>query len=154
MLLCRTYCEENSPKKSGALPKDHGEQQQEQSPAPNLCTQTRAQAENPGHSPKGTMHVVALPSAGAIWNNIKDNARPKVEDPEKEDSSLLNRASPGCEGSKPRGSWGFSNAYEREQKRPCQPTCSASAQRPSLTFSSGVGENIFSSWGCLEKSKG
>lgn len=24
----------------------------------------------------------------------------------------------------------------------------------SLTFSSGVGENIFSSWGCLEKSKG
>lgn len=67
MLLGHTYCgKKNSPKKPGALPKDPGEQQQGLSPAPNLCTQAGTQAENPVPSPKGTMHVVALPPAGTI----------------------------------------------------------------------------------------
>lgn len=49
----------------------------------------------------------------------------------------------------------------RTGKMPGQPRGHLTAASPAhtadpapLTFSSGVGENIFSSWGCLEKSKG
>lgn len=55
------------------------------------------------------MHVVALTPAGVVWNtNTRPNTRPEllpeVGDTEKEDCSLLDRAFPGCGGSKQRGS--------------------------------------------------
>lgn len=117
MLLSHTYCEENSPKKSGSLPKGTVNSGRNRAPpltsAPNLCISSG----EPRSQPKGHH---ACGCTAPCWCNLEQHkrysARPKVEDLEKEDGSLLDRASPGCEGSKPGGSWGFSNVYDLEQK--------------------------------------
>lgn len=109
------------------------------------------------------MHVIALPPTGVIWNNMRHINTGRSHSFSlrlvtlRKSFSLLDWALPGA-GQQAKRLLGVQQhlcLHELEQ--------SDCARRErllrlgtisSLTFSSGVGENIFSSWGCLEKSKG